>query len=233
MAYGIVYRLTDTVSGLSYYGQTCGTLSRRWACHVSAAKRSRSPLSQAIREHGREAFLVERICDAPDLPTLNALEIFWIGVNSPDCLNRALGGIGGGKHSEETKALKRESGLRRFQRPGEREKQGERSRAQWSRPEVKAKASKSLRAAWTDERRAAYSQRCLGRDWRSPEGQERTRMARCLPVAVVKDNGDEVVFESCSAAARTLGLCISAVSNCLSGKRHSHKGFTFRRMEVQ
>lgn len=85
---GSIYKITCKPSGLSYVGQTCDIKYRhekpynygpigRWSDHVSSAKKSSTPLSKAIQEHGRDEFVVETL-ESDLLERLDELEAKWI-----------------------------------------------------------------------------------------------------------------------------------------------------------
>lgn len=86
---GSIYKITCTPTGLSYIGQTCDKKykkdkpynygpSGRWCDHVSSARKSTTPLAQAIREHGRDNFIIETIEHTDNLDVLDELEAKWI-----------------------------------------------------------------------------------------------------------------------------------------------------------
>jgi len=85
---GSIYKITCQPTGLMYVGQTCDIKYRkgtpytygprgRWSDHVSSAKKSGTPLSKAIQEHGREQFTVE-VLESDLLERLDELEAKWI-----------------------------------------------------------------------------------------------------------------------------------------------------------
>jgi hypothetical protein len=84
--HGIVYRITNTVTGASYIGATKKTVRLRWKRHKRNARILNSPLYRAIRGFGVESFTrevlatvidlrdiayVERIIIEQELPTYN------------------------------------------------------------------------------------------------------------------------------------------------------------------
>ena len=74
--YGLIYRVTNRVTGRVYIGQTIMTLKERWKGHRGAGKSSRLWLS--IQAHGREAFDIEQIDFAHCKRDLDELEIKYI-----------------------------------------------------------------------------------------------------------------------------------------------------------
>ena len=74
--YGVIYLVTNTVTGKVYIGQTIGTIAARWKGHCGAGKCSRLWLS--IETHGRAAFRIEKIDEALTKQELDDLERFYI-----------------------------------------------------------------------------------------------------------------------------------------------------------
>lgn len=64
---GIVYRITNKVTGETYIGATTTSLRSRWKQHKrSANKLEESPLLRAMRDYGSEMFSREVIASVPD-----------------------------------------------------------------------------------------------------------------------------------------------------------------------
>ena len=74
--YGLIYLVTNTVTGKVYVGQTISTVQARWKGHCNAGKGSRLWLS--IETHGRAAFSIEKIDEALTKQELDDLERFYI-----------------------------------------------------------------------------------------------------------------------------------------------------------
>lgn len=104
--YGVIYLVTNTVTGKVYIGQTTRSIEQRWGQHCYYADSRR--LGPSIRKHGKDAFVVEKIAEARSKQELDDLEIFHIqrldSTNRNVGYNLALGG-GSGKHSEDTKKM--------------------------------------------------------------------------------------------------------------------------------
>ncbi len=77
MAYGIIYKVTNSINGKVYIGQTTMTLRNRWRlhCHVNSTC---STLKKAIEKHGKDAFNVELVDSADNRKELNEKEKAWI-----------------------------------------------------------------------------------------------------------------------------------------------------------
>ena len=107
VAYGVVYKITNTINGKSYVGQTKQKLSRRIAQH----KVANSAIGNAIRKYGIENFIIEVIEECATLEQLNKREKFWIAFfncKAPNGYNRNDGGEGspGRFCSDETRVKK-------------------------------------------------------------------------------------------------------------------------------
>lgn len=66
----VVYLITNVVNGKKYVGQTKRPLAIRWTQHKADSKRGRNtPLYNAIRKYGVEAFTIEvlTLCDNRDM----------------------------------------------------------------------------------------------------------------------------------------------------------------------
>ena len=95
MAYGVIYKITNTLNGKLYVGKTTTPLNQRMASHRCAD----TVIGKAIRKHGWENFNVEVLeeCETPE--QLNEREIFWIAYFNckfPNGYNLTDGGEGGG-----------------------------------------------------------------------------------------------------------------------------------------
>ena len=77
----IIYKLTNTINGKCYIGQTINTLPRRWSAHMYAARHNtnKMPICRAIRKYGSAAFTRE-IVETGDADTkrfINDREEYW------------------------------------------------------------------------------------------------------------------------------------------------------------
>jgi group I intron endonuclease len=108
----IIYKITNSINGKTYIGQTICSLSDRKSGHLADSKRNRkervkSKISRAIFKYGIENFIFEIIEETNSIDELNILEQKYIKeLNSNiDSIgyNLLSGGRQNGKHSEETK----------------------------------------------------------------------------------------------------------------------------------
>jgi len=111
MAYGYIYRITNSVNDKVYYGQTTqDPPTDRWKSHQKDvrinSKRGCLALHNAMRLHGIDNFNFEVLLTCETQGELDAKEIEMISNNNsltPNGYNLKHGGHGGGKHGEQTK----------------------------------------------------------------------------------------------------------------------------------
>lgn len=95
-----VYKMTNSVSGLSYVGATIRPISDRLRDHASAARKGRTTLiAQAIRDFGMSSFVttILHTVESGSYDDLMALEIQSIREHrtlEPHGYNRTSGGLG-------------------------------------------------------------------------------------------------------------------------------------------
>lgn len=73
---GIIYLVTNKITGEMYVGQTIKTLKQRWSVHC--AKSRCRKLSMAIEKYGKDQFYIDQIDLAKTISELNMKEIYWI-----------------------------------------------------------------------------------------------------------------------------------------------------------
>lgn len=103
-----IYKITNTVDGKIYIGQTVQRLSERFRDHTRGDKQPDGYLHRAIKKHGIENFVFEEIDSAKTLEGLNALEEHYIQkFNSlaPNGYNLLLGGTNRRQHEDTKKKL--------------------------------------------------------------------------------------------------------------------------------
>lgn len=78
MNFGFIYKITNTINGKSYIGQTQLSIEHRWIQHKSSAKcNSMHPIHRAIRKYGVNSFIIEEIIKCP-IDDLNQMEEYYI-----------------------------------------------------------------------------------------------------------------------------------------------------------
>jgi len=100
---GIIYLITNKITGEMYVGQTIRTLKQRCQQHFSHSKNIR--LLRAIKKYGKDQFYTDQIDYATSFIELNIKEIYWINklnTLSPNGYNLREGGLNGSP-SEESK----------------------------------------------------------------------------------------------------------------------------------
>ena len=113
-----IYKITNTLNGKMYIGQTNSKLPRRFSGHVTAAKGgSTSLIHHAIRKYGKDAFKTELLEECDSIEESDIAEKKWIAeLNTikPNGYNIEMGGCRNrGSLSEETKAKLREAAKHR------------------------------------------------------------------------------------------------------------------------
>jgi len=87
-----IYKITNTINGKVYVGQTVSTLSVRWSQHVHEAnKNGDRTLCKAIRKYGKENFTIEQIDSACSIEELNKKEQEYIVKLNSLCFNDGQG----------------------------------------------------------------------------------------------------------------------------------------------
>lgn len=94
-----IYKITNSVNGKIYVGQTMRSLGQRWKDHVRfAAKGRKIYFCSAIRKYEANSFTIEQIAVAETREEANALERHWIKeLNTTDNsvgYNSTVGGEG-------------------------------------------------------------------------------------------------------------------------------------------
>lgn len=106
---GYIYKITNTVNGKIYIGQTRKAVKTRWTNHVTASNNPNHKdynilFHNAIRKYGREAFQVE-IIEECDNSLLNDREIYWIdylqSTDKSKGYNLTLGGLGQFRYADD------------------------------------------------------------------------------------------------------------------------------------
>ncbi len=108
----IIYKITNTLTGLAYIGQTNRTIEDRWKEHCKPALKTRSYLSNAIQKYGKQNFKIELLQRAKTQSELDKLEENFIQLNNtiyPTGYNLRAGGKGGKLSKEAKDKLKKKN----------------------------------------------------------------------------------------------------------------------------
>jgi group I intron endonuclease len=101
--YGVIYKITNTLNGKFYIGQTKMRLSARWSKHKRDARAGAGwILAAAIRKYGHENFSLDVLDRHNSRDELNAAEVAWIQKLQPE-YNCCAGGGGLGSPTEEVR----------------------------------------------------------------------------------------------------------------------------------
>ena len=73
--YGVIYKITNTVNGKIYIGQTIKTIEERWKQHIY--KKGCVYLHNAIIKYGVDKFKIDIIENVP-IENLDEREVYWI-----------------------------------------------------------------------------------------------------------------------------------------------------------
>ena len=111
-----VYKITNTINGKSYIGQTIRPINERWRRHVNDAINNKldTHFARAIRKYGEKVFSIEKIDSAETQDELNILESFYIhkynsiknGYNETDSVGKCGGNTYLSKTEEEMDIIK-------------------------------------------------------------------------------------------------------------------------------
>lgn len=103
---GIIYKITNTVNGKFYIGQTVQTPQERFGDHVSSSRcGSMCSIHCAMRKYGSDKFTIESLESNIPVPEIDTREIHHIAALRPQ-YNMTTGGTGvmrGKKHSEASR----------------------------------------------------------------------------------------------------------------------------------
>ncbi|MFP3041890.1 GIY-YIG nuclease family protein [Treponema primitia] len=106
MAYGIIYKATNSINGKVYVGQTTLPIEKRKAQHKSDAKIKTGHFQNAIRKHGFDAFVWMILDTAEGKEELDAKEEQWIKIAN-SCDNKFGYNVrSGGSHGKLTEEAK-------------------------------------------------------------------------------------------------------------------------------
>ena len=101
----IIYKITNTVNGMAYVGQTRQPLYTRWYRHCDDTKRKYKchKLHNDIIKYGKDQFLIEQIDSAETQTQANVKEMYWIKMF--DSVKNGYNSGKGGKYSKPAKSV--------------------------------------------------------------------------------------------------------------------------------
>jgi|SRR5208283_1602849 len=101
----IIYKITNTINGKIYIGQSKFSLDKRWKEHLRDYNRSykNNHFYNAIRKYGIDCWIFEVLEEVNDISNLNEAEMKWIEYYDTfnNGYNSTTGGDGGYIRSEE------------------------------------------------------------------------------------------------------------------------------------
>lgn len=109
---GIIYKITNLITGKVYIGQTKHSIEKRFKEHIRTSFSDDRPhgyIHKSIRKYGIENFSVEQIDSAKSFDEMNEKECYWITQEnslSPNGYNLVGGGNGKGISEETRKKLR-------------------------------------------------------------------------------------------------------------------------------
>lgn len=219
----IIYKITNTINGRVYIGQTVTSLARRWSQHTTSKKNS--PMYNAFRKYGAENFTIEVVCSALSPEHLNELEQHFIKAYDsmvPKGYNLTSGGDSAFTRSQHTRDLQSQAMKGHEVSQETRDKI---SATLMGRPGVRKGATH------TEEAKAKISAAQTGRKL-SKETRDKMKAAKLgtktynSRAVMCIETG--TVYVSSSAAAKELNLGQSSINAVCLGKRKSTGGKTFR-----
>lgn len=210
-----IYCITNKTTGKKYIGKTKRSVSIRWAshCHDALKRKLDTHFARAIRQHGKNDFIVEVIEECIDFDHLSEREIFWIETMNTyhDGYNSTKGGDGGLgiKWSEEAK--KRQSKNRTGMKFSEQHK---------------ANLSKSHKGKPSWNKALAKVDNPLTGRTRSKEICIRISQGKFKKVRQLTLDGKSIaVFDSIKQAALALGIQSQNITKCCKGLRTKTGGY--------
>lgn len=164
----IIYKVTHTLDGKVYIGQTIKPLKKRWSEH--GYKKKNTYFSNCLRKYGKENFSIEQIDQASSLEELNEKEVYWI--NFFDSTNKEKGyniEHGGNSHKKSQETIEKQ---RRSMIGKNKYKRTEEARLNMSLAQMGKK-----RAPFSEEHKDKIRQKALGRKHTS-QAKEKIREAK-------------------------------------------------------
>lgn len=213
----IIYKITNSINGKSYIGQTSRDLETRWFEHIKNSKYQDSVFYRALKKYGKEKFTIKVICYASTVQELNHREQFCIRI-----FKSQYNSLPGGQdhhHTSITKAKISQSIKKLGLRPWLGKKLPDSVRLKISNTKIKKSQSKG-------DRNPMFGRR------HSKKSIISNAITNGSKKFIVTKNdviiGEWVVKAQC---ARELNLSREQVRDCLSGRNKSSKGYIFKYLE--
>ena len=227
-----VYRITNSETGASYIGQSVSVVRRRWVNHLCAKGKRSTYITNALKKHGRDAFVFEVIDTAESQEQLDHKERFWIThykTLAPTGYNLVTGGAGGRVYSQDSKEKMSASAILRA---GGRIGPARRRRLMSESEKAEAKQER-LRKMGESKRGKPTWLSTVGLSKETREAMRLRQIGRPNPrkwKPVVKDDGTE--YASVKEAVEKTGCNRTTLMRHLAGKLKTVYGSTYRYKET-
>ena len=201
---GIIYRVTCTISGKSYIGQTRMPLKKRWRKHVNRAlSGSKYALKCAIRKYGEKSFIIEPLAEWDHISDydLNASELAYIAKYDTyrNGYNMTIGGDGASGLIHTDKSRKRMSEFHTGKTLSEEHKRkiGEASKGHIKSDETIQKLSESKTGVkiHTPESKRKISEAKRGKSIHTPESKRRIAEGNRRAREKKRHNSNQLTFK--------------------------------------
>jgi group I intron endonuclease len=169
--YGWIYKVTNSLNGKSYIGQSVNPLSERWNDYKELRNKvkAQKKLYYALKKYGPESFIFESIDTAPNQLILDSLEDMYILKfntisNGYNILRGGKRGWSGHKHTDDTKLKisKAMTGIKRTSTTLIKMSQASKSNNPMSSENNRLKVSEGLKRYWAKRKCTATLPLILG-----------------------------------------------------------------------
>ena len=223
--YGVIYKITNKISGKSYIGQTIRDFDIRWKEHCGD-KRHSAYIYNAVKKYGESIFSREIIGIYNNLIDLNNAEAYFVDYHNCIAPNGYNLHSGGNSHkvSEETRKRMSES------------KKGNKS--YWFGKLHSTESKSKISVANTGRKMSEETKNKMSA---SKKGEKHHNFGKwsCNEIEIIFNTCNQKkkipifclelneYFDSISAAARKLKIGKSNISSVIKGKYRQTNGYTF------
>lgn len=206
MAFGRIYKITNTINGKAYIGQTTRTIHYRFD-HHKRAKNGCRKLIFAFNKYGRDNFYIEEIATANSQDELDALEVYFIASlkSIENGYNLESGGKSGRKKTKEQKQLLSLK-MSAFGNPFYGKKHSDFSK-------------NAMSISKTGIKRPNYK--------RTIESRIRSKPI----IGINVENGEKFTLPSI-ASGEAFGFTPCRIRDCCKGRRKTHHGFSWQYINI-
>lgn len=240
---GHVYKITNTVNGKVYVGQTKTSLNKRFTSHKCESKKERytNKFYEEMRELGTENFKIESLSEIKTKTRdelsnmLNILEKEYIKILKP-AYNAAPGGVGNTgvqwtqERKEKFKSLMSGENNHNFGKPLSEETKEKLSKALKGRliseESRKSRSQKMKGVPKSEETREKMKEAAKNRTNKQPSGKDH---ARSKSVDQYDTEGNFIrTYDSIGQAAKELSIQVNGICLCCQGKLQKSGGFVWK-----